>query len=209
MARAMIPVLIFSLLLSGACSSGQNPAGVSSSCAAAFRANENTTGGGNGDLDGAIKVCATVAEWKAAWAAFPNSHGSAVEPVPYLQGRCIGNGLESTALCKEATGGGDPVQRIMGWAGTYRQEITCASWNQRSASDRQLLAADFLTAMRLIEQPGAAAPTPSQAETLSAAITTACSAGTNCDDAELYCDTAAAAQAAATSYIKYHDSLKP
>jgi hypothetical protein len=209
MARAIVPVLVFSLLLIGACSSAPNPTGVGSSCAAAFRANEDPAGGGKGDLNSAVKACATVEEWKTAWAFFPNSHGSALDPIQYLQGRCIGNGLESTALCKEALGGGDPIQRIMGWAGTYRQDITCASWKQGSAAEREVLAAEFLNAMRLIEKPSAAAASTSQAETLGKAITTACSAGTDCNDPNLYCDTAAAAQAAATSYLMNHDSLKP
>lgn len=202
-------VLVSSLLLIGGCSSAPNPAGVGDSCAAAFRANEDSIGGGKGDLDSAVKACATVVEWTMAWGFFPNSHGSRVDPIEYLQGRCVGNGLESTALCKEAIAAGNPVQQIMGWAGSYRQDVTCASWKQADAGERRVLAAEFLNAMRRIEKPSAAAASTSQADTLSKAITTACSAGTDCNDPDRYCDTAAAAQAAATSYIVNHDSLKP
>lgn len=70
-------------------------------CSKAFAAQVNPIGGGNGvtALDGAIQACGTVEAWNVAWAAYPGSHGSAVDPIIFLKGRCLEDALASAPLC--------------------------------------------------------------------------------------------------------------
>jgi hypothetical protein len=101
-ALAMVTAIAFAALGLGACGSSL-PAGVTAACDAAFKTAENAAGGGQGveSLDPAVRLCATVTEWQAAWAAHPKAHGSEVVPLDFLGGRCLESSLADTALCKD------------------------------------------------------------------------------------------------------------
>ena len=81
-------------------STGTLPSGP---CDTAFKNNETQLAGGKSSelLDEAIAACSSVADWQAAWAAHPNAHGSALDPMIYLAGRCVD--FPATAVCRELT----------------------------------------------------------------------------------------------------------
>jgi hypothetical protein len=92
-------LIAIAVLMAGACSSAGSAE--ASACDAAFAAAVNPIGGGNGveALDQAIRECDTVANWTSAWSKYPNSHGSAVDPLVFLGGRCLNDDLASVQLC--------------------------------------------------------------------------------------------------------------
>lgn len=51
-------------------------------------------------LDDAIKACATLAEWRAAWDAFPGAHPGRSDAVAFLADRCTEDELAATRLCR-------------------------------------------------------------------------------------------------------------
>ena len=104
--RVQLAVVIVVALSVLACS-GSAPASsgsvASAACDAAFANNETQLPGGKSSelLDKAISACDSVADWQAAWAKHPNAHGSALDPILYLTGRCVD--FPTTALCEKLT----------------------------------------------------------------------------------------------------------
>jgi hypothetical protein len=76
---------------------------MSAACDAAFANNEAPLPGGKSSelLDKAISACSSVADWQAAWAKHANAHGSALDPIQYLTGRCVE--FPNTVLCRSLT----------------------------------------------------------------------------------------------------------
>lgn len=99
---ALVVIVVVAIRwVTSSASTGSSP--TSAACDAAFANNETQLPGGKSSefLDSAISACQSVADWQAAWAKTPSAHGSALEPIPYLTGRCVD--FPTTALCKELT----------------------------------------------------------------------------------------------------------
>jgi hypothetical protein len=100
--------LFFVVFLSASACGGSLPASsepvqISAACDAAFANNEAQLPGGksSGLLDAAISACGSVADWQGAWAKHANAHGSALDPIQYLTGRCVN--FPNTVLCRSLT----------------------------------------------------------------------------------------------------------
>lgn len=98
-------ILLVAIAIVGGCG-GNSAAGstpISAACDAAFAKDETQLPGGKSEelLDGTISACRSVADWQAAWAKHPNAHGSTLDPILYLTGRCVD--FPATAVCRELT----------------------------------------------------------------------------------------------------------
>lgn len=100
--------VLFVVLFSASACSGSAPASrestqISAACDAAFTNNETQLPGGKSSelLDAAISACGSVADWQGAWSKHANAHGSALDPIQYLTGRCVD--FPNTVLCRSLT----------------------------------------------------------------------------------------------------------